>query len=114
MGVGTALMEEYIPGESTGFRDYYLPTAKSTPAIEVMLVEVPSYHGPYGAKGLAEPAMLAPAPAIINAVSRAIGVRLRETPATPERILQAIRQHHTASESTVAGAVGGFVSERDQ
>ena len=102
MGVGTALMEEYIPGESTGFRDYYLPTAKSTPAIEVMLVEVPSYHGPYGAKGLAEPAMLAPAPAIINAISRAIGVRLRETPATPERILRAVLRNREQSETDSA------------
>jgi CO/xanthine dehydrogenase Mo-binding subunit len=91
MGLGAALMEEYIPGASSGFRDYYLPTAKSTPEIEVMLVEVPSFHGPWGAKGLAEPAMLAPTPAIINAVSRAVGARIREIPATPERVLEASR-----------------------
>jgi len=91
MGLGTALMEEYIPGASTGFSDYYLPTARSTPEIEVLLVEVPSFHGPFGAKGLAEPAMLAPAPAIVNAISRAIGVRIREIPATPERVLEAIQ-----------------------
>jgi aldehyde oxidoreductase len=91
MGLGAALMEEYIPGESTGFRDYYVPTAKSMPEIEVILVEVPSYYGPYGAKGLAEPAMLAPTPAIVNAISRAIGARVREIPATPERVLGALR-----------------------
>jgi CO/xanthine dehydrogenase Mo-binding subunit len=93
MGLGAALMEAYIPGASTGYGDYYLPTARSVPEIEVMLVEVPSYHGPFGAKGLAEPAMLAPAPAIINAISRAVGVRIQEVPATPERVLRAMRGH---------------------
>ncbi len=90
MGLGTALMEEYIPGASTGFRDYYVPTAKSMPEIEVTLVEVPSHHGPYGAKGLGESAMLPTAPAIVNAVSRAIGARIRELPATPERVLMSL------------------------
>jgi aldehyde oxidoreductase len=90
MGLGTALMEEVIPGASTGFRDYYLPTIKSVPEIEVILVEAPSFHGPLGAKGLGEAAILPSTPAIINAVSRAIGVRIRELPATPERVLRAI------------------------
>jgi CO/xanthine dehydrogenase Mo-binding subunit len=98
MGLGAALMEEYIPGGSTGFRDYYVPTAKSAPEIEVILVEVPSFQGPYGAKGLAEPAMLAPTPAIINGVSRAIGARIRELPATPERVLRAIRRDYEPRE----------------
>jgi aldehyde oxidoreductase len=97
MGLGTALMEEYIPGASTGFRDYYLPTARSAPEIEVTLVEVPSFHGPFGAKGLGEPALLPTAPAIINAVSRAIGARVRELPATPERVLRAIGQRPQGS-----------------
>ncbi len=97
MGLGTALMEEYIPGASTGFRDYYLPTASSAPEIEVLLVEVPSFHGPFGAKGLGEPAMLPTAPAIINAVSRAVGARIREVPATPERVLRAIRRRPQGS-----------------
>jgi CO/xanthine dehydrogenase Mo-binding subunit len=91
MGLGAALMEEYLPGESTGFGDYYLPTLTSTPEIQVLLVEVPSRHGPYGVKGLGEAAMLPSTPAIINAVSRAIQARLRETPATPERVLKAIQ-----------------------
>ncbi len=87
MGLGTALMEEYIPGASTGFADYYLPTAMSMPEIDVTLVEVPSYEGPYGAKGLGEAAILPSAPAIINGISRAIGARIRSLPATPERVL---------------------------
>jgi CO/xanthine dehydrogenase Mo-binding subunit len=91
MGLGAALMEEVIPGHTRGFADYYLPTAKSMPKIDVILVEVPSLHGPYGVKGLGEAAMLPATPAIINAMSRAIGRRLRTIPATPERVLAAIR-----------------------
>jgi aldehyde oxidoreductase len=92
MGLGAALMEEVIPGHTRGFADYYLPTAKSMPQTDVILVEVPSLHGPHGVKGLGEAAMLPATPAIINAMSRAIGRRLREIPATPERVLRAIRQ----------------------
>jgi CO/xanthine dehydrogenase Mo-binding subunit/aerobic-type carbon monoxide dehydrogenase small subunit (CoxS/CutS family) len=91
MGLGTALMEEYIPGESTGFRDYYLPTALSVPDLRVELVEVPSFEGPFGAKGLGEAAILPAAPAIINAISRAVGIRIRHIPATPERILEILK-----------------------
>jgi CO/xanthine dehydrogenase Mo-binding subunit len=89
MGLGTALMEEYVPGESTGFGEYYIPTVMSMPEIEVILVEVPSFEGPFGAKGLGEGAILPTAPAIINGISRAVGARVRVLPATPERVLRA-------------------------
>ena len=91
MGVGAALMEEVLPGHTRGFADYYLPTVKSMPQTDVILVEVPGLHGPHGVKGLGEAAMLPATPAIINAMSRAIGRRLREIPATPERVLRAMR-----------------------
>ena len=91
MGLGAALMEEYLPGQSTGFSDYYLPTVRSMPKMEISLVEVPGYHAPYGVKGLGEAAMLPSTPAIVNGISRAVGVRLRVIPATPERVLAAIR-----------------------
>lgn len=91
MGVGSALLEEYIPGKSTGFENYILPMVLSIPEMEVILVEVPSYYGPHGAKGLGEAAMLPTAPAIVNAISRAIGHRVRQIPATPERVLAAIQ-----------------------
>lgn len=99
MGIGAALMEELIPGHTGGFADYYLPTVKSTPHTDVVLVEVPGLHGPYGVKGLGEAAMLPSTPAIINAISRAIGARMREIPATPERVLRAIANGRI-SEST--------------
>jgi aldehyde oxidoreductase len=95
MGVGAALMEEVLPGVTTGFADYYLPTARSMPKIEVTLVESPGRHGPFGVKGLGEAAMLPAAPAIINGLSRAIDRRLRVIPATPECVLQAIRGVNT-------------------
>ena len=90
MSLGAALMEDYIPGTSTGFSDYYLPTMRSTPEIVVIPVEVPSRWGPQGAKGLGEAATLPTAPAILNAIHDATGARIRELPATAERILAAI------------------------
>lgn len=92
MGIGSALTEDYLPDLSTGFADYILPTVYEIPDVEVFLVEVPSYHGPYGAKGLGEAAILPTAPAVINALSRAIGARLRQIPATPQRVLQSIHR----------------------
>jgi CO/xanthine dehydrogenase Mo-binding subunit len=92
MGLGSALKEAYIPGFTTGFSDYILPMVDDIPEIEVLLVEVPGYLGPLGAKGLGETAMLPSTPAIINAVSRAIGVRIRKIPASPEGVLEAIQQ----------------------
>jgi CO/xanthine dehydrogenase Mo-binding subunit len=93
MGLGSALTESYLPGKTKGFSDYILPMIGEIPEIEVLLVEVPSYQGPMGAKGLGETATLASTPAIINAVSRAIGARVREIPATPERVLEAIHKN---------------------
>jgi CO/xanthine dehydrogenase Mo-binding subunit len=90
MGIGAALSEEYIPGVTTGFSDYVLPMVSTMPQIEAVLVEVPGYQGPLGAKGLGETPMLPSTPAVINAVSRAIGTRIRRIPATPERVLAAI------------------------
>lgn len=90
MSVGTALMEEFIPDASLSFASYYLPTVKSAPEIEAFLVEVPSLHGPLGVKGIGEAVMLPGAPAIVNAISRVTGQRIRAIPATPERVLAAI------------------------
>jgi aldehyde oxidoreductase len=90
MGVGTAIMEEVIPGATTSFASYYVPTVKSMPDIEVHLVEVTGLHGPLGVKGISEAVMTPTAPAIVNAISRAVRQRIRQIPATPERVLEAI------------------------
>ncbi|HSB00193.1 MAG TPA: xanthine dehydrogenase family protein molybdopterin-binding subunit [Anaerolineales bacterium] len=96
MGLGAALSEEYVPEQTIGLSHYLVPMAGSLPEIKTILVEVPSRLGPHGVKGLGEAAMLPTTPAIINAVSRAIGSRIRSIPATPERILSAINKsiHH--------------------
>ncbi|MGO8692375.1 MAG: molybdopterin-dependent oxidoreductase [Rectinemataceae bacterium] len=91
MGLGSVLMEEFLPGLSTGFGNYMIPTMSSAPEIRVHLVETPSRYGPLGVKGLGEAAMVATAPAMVNAISRAIGARIRRLPATAERVLGAIR-----------------------
>ena len=90
MGLGTALTEEYVPGVSTGFTNYILPMVHAMPEMEVFLVEVPSFYGVLGAKGLGEAAILPTAPAVINAISRAIDRRIRQLPATPMRVLESI------------------------
>ncbi len=90
MGIGAALSEMYIPSLTTGFSTYLLPMIDRMPQIEVLLIERESRFGPYGVKGLGEAAMLPSTPAIINAISRAIGVRIRSIPATPERIFFAL------------------------
>jgi CO/xanthine dehydrogenase Mo-binding subunit len=92
MGLGSALKEIYLPDQTTGFNNYILPMVDEIPDIEIILVEVPGLHGPLGAKGLGETAMLPSTPAIINAVSRAIGVRIRAIPAVPEKVLDAIHK----------------------
>lgn len=86
IGLGAAISEKYIPHQTTGFADYILPMIGEMPEVETLLIEVPGYEGPFGAKGLGEAAVLPSTPAIVNAISRAIGVRVREIPATPERI----------------------------
>jgi CO/xanthine dehydrogenase Mo-binding subunit len=107
MGIGTALMEEFVPGETEGFGDYYLPTTMSMPEIEVILVEVPSFDGPFGVKGLGEAAIMPAAPAIINGISRAVGARVRQLPATPERVRAAFqRGRSVCSVEPFASAAG--------
>lgn len=90
MGLGFALMENYIPGETMNFSTYLIPTPLELPEIYPILIETHDPAGPFGAKGVGEPAMIATAPAILNALSRAIGRRITRLPATPERVYRAI------------------------
>jgi aldehyde oxidoreductase len=89
-GLGMALMEEFFPGKGENLHDYLIPTAGDIPPVESILIEKPSWIGPFGAKGIGEQAVIPTAPAILNAIHHAIGVRLRRIPATPERIREAI------------------------
>ena len=91
-GLGLALMEEYISGRTDNLHDYLIPTAGDIPPITVHLIEDPEPLGPYGAKGVGEPALIATAPAILNALYHATGVRVRTIPATPDRVRAALLQ----------------------
>jgi CO/xanthine dehydrogenase Mo-binding subunit len=89
MGVGFALMEEYVPGETESMNDYHIPTCTDMPKVEAILVECPEPTGPFGAKGVGEPALIPTAPAILNALSNAMGERIYSLPASLERVLEA-------------------------
>lgn len=95
MGLGYALYENL--GVKNGviknnrFAKYIIPTAMDIPEIQKVIVEDPENTAPYGAKGIGEPVMVPVAPAILNAIYDAIGVRILEVPATPEKVLKAIK-----------------------
>ena len=89
-GLGMALMEEFFPGKGENLHDYLIPSAGDIPPVESILIEDPSPIGPFGAKGIGEQAVIPTAPAILNALHDAIGIRLRKIPATPDRVRAAI------------------------
>jgi len=89
-GLGMALMEEFFPGKGENLHDYLIPSAGDVPEVESILIEEPSSIGPFGAKGIGEQAVIPTAPAILNAIYDAVGVRIRRVPATPDRVRAAI------------------------
>ena len=103
MGMAHALYEtthpyypsvDYMPG---GFSDYVLPGPLELPEIESTVLEYPSANGPYGVKGVGEMTANPPIPAIVNAINRALGVRITEIPVTPEVILRALEAKEAES-----------------
>jgi putative selenate reductase molybdopterin-binding subunit len=95
--VGYALYER-MPFDAGGrmqfrsFRDYTIASAIDVPRIVSILVPTHEPTGPFGAKAIAEIPINGPAPAIANAVAHATGVRIREIPLTPERVLAALEE----------------------
>jgi len=94
-GVGYALSEEIRLEEgmitSSLFADYLIPTAADLPDIEPIVLEIGPGKGPFGARGIGEPAIAPCAAAIASAIADAIGARLAELPMTPERVLRAMQ-----------------------
>ncbi len=88
MGVGFALMEEFVPGQTHSLKDYFIPTCADMPEIVPIIVESPEPTGPFGAKGVGEPALIPTAPAILNALADALGQRIYHLPANLERVLE--------------------------
>jgi 4-hydroxybenzoyl-CoA reductase alpha subunit len=96
-GMGQALYEEVITEKgqvlNPSFLDYGIPTVMEIPSISSVEVETNDPEGPFGAKESGEGTQLAPAPAIINAIYDAIGVRFKSLPVTPEKVLEALREN---------------------
>ena len=94
-GIGWALNEEYYTSDdgvmiNSTFLDYRMPTSLDVPMIDAIIVEVPNTNHPFGVRGIGETSIVPPAPAVANAISAAIGVRLYQTPMNPGRILAAL------------------------
>jgi CO/xanthine dehydrogenase Mo-binding subunit len=96
MGVGYALTEQVISEKgqnmNPNFRDYKILTAKDVVPIEAPVLETYDDDGPFGAKGIGEPGCVPTAPAVANAIYDAVGVRIKDLPITPEKVLAALRE----------------------
>jgi CO/xanthine dehydrogenase Mo-binding subunit len=94
-GIGWALNEEYFYNErgvmtNASFLDYRMPTCLDLPMIDTVIVEVPNPGHPYGVRGVGEVPIVPPPAAIANAIHRAVGVRMRELPMSPGRVMRQI------------------------
>jgi 4-hydroxybenzoyl-CoA reductase subunit alpha len=100
MGLGQALEEEMVWKDgmlmNPGLLEYRSPSATESPEIEPIIVESIDPEGPFGAKECSEGSLAATIPAIANAIYDAVGVRLHESPFTPERVLAALRAKRNA------------------
>jgi len=96
MGLGQALQEEMVWKDgllmNPTMLEYKSPSAVESPEVECIIVESVDPEGPFGAKEASEGSLAATIPAIANAIYDAVGIRLREAPFTPERVLAALRQ----------------------
>jgi 4-hydroxybenzoyl-CoA reductase subunit alpha len=95
MGMGQALTEEMVWKDgmlmNAGMLEYRSPSSVESPEVEPIIVESIDPEGPFGAKECSEGSLAATIPAIANAIYDAVGVRLHESPFTPERVLAALR-----------------------
>ncbi|MET7999419.1 molybdopterin cofactor-binding domain-containing protein [Nonomuraea glycinis] len=91
MGLGAALGEELVREGgrvvNAAYVNYALPRAADLPRIRPVIVEGDDPAGPYGAKSVGEMSIIPPGAAVVNAIYDAVGVRVRELPATPDKII---------------------------
>jgi len=96
MGLGQAMYEDYMIKDghvlNQNYLNYKLPSALEMPEIETILVECFHKEGPYGAKGPGECTNVATPPAIANAIFDAVGIRIKDLPITPDKVLQALKE----------------------
>lgn len=101
-GLGWALYEEMSYDEdgqllSGSWMDYTMPDSMQTaPEVETIIVEVPSEHGPFGARGVGEPPIVPTPAAVANAIAHSTGLRLTDMPMTAPRVLEALRSQNGA------------------
>ncbi|UCG64174.1 MAG: xanthine dehydrogenase family protein molybdopterin-binding subunit [Deltaproteobacteria bacterium] len=96
-GMGPTLFEEMVVGErgdvlNPSFADYKMPTALDIPEVTSLIVEATHREGPWGAKGIGEMTIVPIAPAIANGIYDAVGVRIKDLPITPDKILSALKR----------------------
>ena len=96
MGIGYTFYEDlkFKDGRilNANFANYRLPRSIGTPPMETIIIETIDPEGPFGAKGMGEAALLPTSAAIANAIHDAVGVRIKELPITPEKILKALKE----------------------
>lgn len=101
-GIGAALLEgyQYQEGDvlNPSFLQYKIPTALEMTEVETVLVEEHHRDGPFGAKGVGETSNVPLPPALANAIHDAIGVRIKDLPITPEKVLRALRKNKQAQQ----------------
>ena len=107
MGLGQAMQEEMVWKDgllmNPGLLEYKSPSSIESPEVVSYIVESVDPEGPFGAKEASEGSLAACIPAIANAIYDAIGVRLREAPFTPDRVLAAIKARDNAKKQDIAG-----------
>lgn len=96
-GIGYTLYEEILTKNgkilNPDFRDYKIPTVKEMDfPVDLEFIETNDAAGPWGAKGVGEPGLVPTAPAIANAIYNAVGIRVRDLPITPEKIIAALKK----------------------
>ncbi|MGI9451713.1 MAG: xanthine dehydrogenase family protein molybdopterin-binding subunit, partial [Geminicoccaceae bacterium] len=102
-GIGFALSERFHPDNPATLEGYGLPSTRSIPpTITRLYVEDPLERGPFGAKSMAEHPGISPIPAIINAIANATGARVRDIPATPDKVKEALAATGRAKEESLA------------
>jgi CO/xanthine dehydrogenase Mo-binding subunit len=110
-GIGYALYEKcvYQNGHlmNNQMTNYIMPTSADLPEIHVHFEEVPSIHGPGGAKGIGELPIDGPAPAILNAIENAIGIAFNTIPLLPEDIFESFMKAQLPSPASPLPALGG-------
>ncbi|MBA7652560.1 Nicotinate dehydrogenase medium molybdopterin subunit [subsurface metagenome] len=89
-------MEEFIEEkgipQTLGLRTYKIPTSKDVPDIQSIILESHSGKGPFGAKGIGESTIVATAPAVLNAIYDAVGVRIKKTPVASENVFYHLKE----------------------